>query len=190
MNKTWQFLSALILAGLSAFPAEIGKPFMTVYPSKEIGGHVQNWAIIQDRRGVMYIGDGFGVQEFDGSTWRLILSPNESFGRSLAIDAKGRIYVGSSGMLGYLAPDDFGSMQYMSLLDYIKPEDRTFNYVWTVQATHEGIYFQTRERLFRFSPVAADADPKISAEPWQVKVWKPDDNFGYTFWTGQSLVSA
>ena len=116
----------LILYLVTAGAQEIGKPFMTTFSSKEINGHVQNWSMVQDRRGVMYIGDGFGVQEYDGSTWRLIESPNESFARSIAIDADGRIYVGSSAMMGYLEPDKTGTMRYVSLLDFIKPEDQGF----------------------------------------------------------------
>ena len=176
----------IVFSAYTAHAQETGKPFMTIFPSKDINGHVQNWAIMQDRRGVMYIGDGFGVQEYDGSTWRLILSPNESFGRSLAIDDNGRIFVGSSGMLGYLEPDKVGTMRYVSLLDYIKPEDQVFNYVWSAHATPDGVYFQTRERLFLFHHPAT-ADPGKPSNSWDVKVWKPQENFGYTFWIDKTL---
>ena len=86
-------LSLWIFAGVLS-SAETGKPFMSIYTSKEIEGHTQYWAIEQDDRGVMYIGDGYGIQEFDGSSWRMIINPNHSFGRSLCKDANGRIYAG------------------------------------------------------------------------------------------------
>ncbi len=183
MKKNLLLFCVLLLAGQSAYPDETGRPFMTMYTSKEIEGHTQFWAMAQDDRGIMYIGDGYGVQEFDGSTWRLILPPNHSFGRSLAKDVNGRIYVGSSGMLGYLEADDRGIMQYRSLLEFIKPEDRLFNYVWSVQTTPVGIYFQTNERLFRFCP----NPPADSAQNWEVQVWHPEGRFGYTFWIDQTL---
>ena len=63
MNKVVIFLGVLILLRLIAYPTETGKPFMTFYTAKETGGHFQNWSFIQDDRGVMYIGNGFGVQE-------------------------------------------------------------------------------------------------------------------------------
>jgi len=178
-----RMLLLLLLLGTTARPAETGRPFMSVYPSKEFGGHTQFWAIEQDDRGVLYIGDGYGVQEFDGTSWRLILNANHSFARSFAKDEKGRIYVGSSGMLGYLEADAAGAMQYRSLLDYIAPEDRQFNYVWSTQVTPAGIYFQTNERLFRFEPAPA-AD---SAGGWRVRVWRPVQQFGYSFWIDQTL---
>lgn len=45
-----------------------GLPFTSFYPAKETGGYFQNWGITQDKRGIMYVGNGFGVQEFDGSS--------------------------------------------------------------------------------------------------------------------------
>ncbi len=176
-------LLILLLLGAIAHAAETGMPFMTVYPSKEFGGHTQFWSIEQDKRGLMYIGDGYGIQEFDGANWRLIINANHTFGRSLSRDENGRIYAGSSAMLGYLAADERGEMQYCSLMEYIKPEDRQFNYVWSVQATREGIYFQTNERLFRFHPPESGA----AAGVWTVDVWRPQELFGYTFWLDQTL---
>jgi signal transduction histidine kinase len=181
MNKN-RFLLFLLLV-FSIHTAESGQPFMTIYTSKEIEGHTQFWAMEQDNRGVMYIGDGYGVQEFDGSNWRAIINPNHSFGRSLDKDAHGRIYVGSSGMLGYLDADQNGQMYYRSLMEFLKPEDQVFNYVWSVQATSAGIYFQTHEKLFRFRPEIV----KDGTEHWNVDVWRARNLFGYTFWFDQTL---
>ena len=204
MKKALSFFVMILLLSHNAEAVETGKPFATTYTAKEIGGHLQNWAFLQDRRGVIYLGSGFGVHEFDGSTWRLILAPNESFGRSLTMDDSGRIYVGCSSMFGYLAPDAAGSLRFVSLYDYIAPEDRVFSYVWCTLATPDGIYFLTRERLFRFrqtgplsgetasdSPASgAAAGASASAAPgkaWEVKVWRSPALFGYMFWRDQGL---
>ncbi len=63
-----------MLCFLVYFPlqAQTGKPFIHNYTSKEYKAHVQNWSIAQDSRGVMYIGNGDGILEFDGTSWRLI----------------------------------------------------------------------------------------------------------------------
>ncbi|MCI0516112.1 hypothetical protein L0128_23105, partial [candidate division KSB1 bacterium] len=187
MNKTLLVWGILMCLGRALYPAETGRPFMTLFPSKATGGHIQNWMMTQDDRGVIYVGNGYGIQEFDGATWRMILSPNQSFARTFAKDTDGRIYVGSSGMLGYLEADDQGLMQYRSLLEYIRPEDRIFSYVWTVQATPAGIYFQAKERLFRFRRIASQTDSQTATENWQVQVWRPRTGFSYTFWLDQTL---
>lgn len=183
---TKKFLMSFIVLVMSAVPihpAETGKPFMTLYTAKETGGHFQNWAIAQDNRGVIYIGNGFGVQEFDGSTWRIIASPNRSSARCFAKDSTGRIYVGSLANFGYLAADRQGSMHYVSLINYLTPEDQAFNYIRTVQATAQGIYFQAQDILFRFHPKTT----KDGSEDWEVNVWRSEGNFSYTFLIDQIL---
>ena len=101
---------------------EEGRPFIRAYRPEDVGGGGQNWAIVQDRRGVIYVGSTSGVLEFDGSTWRLIESPDRGVVRSLAISEDGRIYVGCNGEFGYLAPDGTGELHYVSLLDHV-PQD-------------------------------------------------------------------
>lgn len=57
---------------------------------------IQNWAIAQDERGVMYFGNNSGLLEFDGSAWRLYELPTKGIVRAIYISEDGRIYVGST----------------------------------------------------------------------------------------------
>jgi signal transduction histidine kinase/ligand-binding sensor domain-containing protein len=152
---------------------EEGRPFITSYSTDETGGDLQTWEIVQDNRGVMYFGSSPGVLEFDGSSWRMIETNNKTMVRSLGIDQNGRVYVGCINDFGYLAPDSIGILRFESLLKYVNPEDRSFSYVWTTIITDHGIYFQSREKLFRF---------QVNGDSWKVKVWKPDGQYGFAFW--------
>lgn len=184
MNKRLLFFGVLLLLSSTVYPAETGKPFMSLYSSTQTGGHNSNWALAQDNRGIMYIGNGYGIQEFDGVTWRLIRISNGSFVRSFAKDSSGCIYAGSATEFGYLQADENGVMQYISLIDQLPAEDRGFNYVWSTHAAPEGIYFQARERLFRFQRQPASKDD------WQIKIWRPknpNDYFIYAFYLDQTL---
>ncbi len=190
MNRIVLFLGVLLVAGQAAFGvemAETGKPLMTVYTAKETDGHSQNWAFMQDDRGVMYIGNGYGVQEFDGSSWRLILAPNRSFARSFAKDSAGRIYVGSGAELGYLETGDCGDVKYVSLLDYINERDRALTTVMSIQVTPEGIYFQSLERLFRFRQVLLQNNSGQKQTTWEVKTWEPQNAFRGAHWMDEAL---
>jgi len=130
---------------------EEGRPLIRAYRPEEVGGEGQNWAIVQDRRGVIYVGSQSGILEFDGANWRLIESPQRNVVRSLAISEDGRIYVGSSGEFGYLAPDGTGELHYVSLLDHVPQDARQFSDVWRAFATPSGVIFQSEERIFRWA---------------------------------------
>jgi len=143
---------------------EAGRPFVHKYLPKDYGAPEQNWAVVQDNRGVMYVGNNVGVLEYDGAYWRLIRVPNKTVVRSLAKDGAGRIYVGAVGELGYLAPDGSGNMQYVSLLDQVPADNREFADVWRTLVTPEGIYFQSPQYLFRWAG-------------GRMRVWKPTTRF-------------
>jgi len=116
--STW--VAAQSPTARNAAHGEIGMPFIRNYNPKEYGAHAQNWTITQDRRGVMYFGNGSGVLEYDGVSWRLLQLPNKANVRALALSEDGnRIYAGASGDFGYFAPDSMGRMRYVPLLPFV-----------------------------------------------------------------------
>jgi signal transduction histidine kinase/CheY-like chemotaxis protein len=152
-------LLALACAGLSfaqaassatPHPAEVGMPILESHSYKEFGDYPQIWAVMQDRRGVMYLGvSGGEMAEYDGVSWRRIDVGMEII-RSMAMDDAGRIWVGGNGGFGYLAPDAKGSQSYVSLLDQVPEKDRNFTDVWQTLVTPQGMFFRSYEELFRW----------------------------------------
>lgn len=119
--KSFRIILLLVLSSLSSMGQinKLGNPMIRNYTPEEYTAAEQNWSVIQDNRGVMYVGNGEnGVLEYDGRTWRKIPIPNNSEVRSLAKDDEGIIYVGAIGEFGYLKPDKNGAMQYVSLNSY------------------------------------------------------------------------
>ena len=143
---------------------EAGRPFVRHYLPREYGALEQNWAIAQDDRGVVYVGNNAGLLEYDGTSWRLITVPNRSVVRSLVNDGHGRIYLGAVNDFGYLAPGEGGATRFVSLLQHVPPENRAFGDVWRTLLAPDGIYFQSQQYLFRW------ADGRI-------RVWKPLSRF-------------
>ncbi len=157
-----------------AFIGENGLYPTTNYNTKTYHAAPQNWAFIQDRRGVLYIANNQGILEYDGVSWRLIKVKNETNVRSLTIDKNGKIYVGANGEFGFLEPDSRGSMRYVSLLANLNKKDRDFSDVWNTLSTNDGIYFQTENKIFRW-------DEK------NIKVWNAEKSFHRIFYVNAHL---
>ncbi len=147
---------------------EIGIPYLRNYSPKEYDADVQNWTIVQDKRGVMYFGNNAGILEYDGVSWRLIQTTNRSAVRSLAVGNDGKIYVGAQGEIGYLLPNSIGQLQYISLRDSVPTEYRDFADIAKIYATTAGVYFQALDRVFRWSN-------------HRMQTWKPTDSFHLSF---------
>ena len=141
---------------------EEGRPLARIYTPAEYGGSPQNWAIVQDARGVIYVGSGGGVLEYDGVSWRLIETGKRTTVRSLAIAADGRIYVGAVSDLGYLAPDASGTLSFVSLHEQIPEAARRYGDVWRTFALGDGVYFQTEAAIFRYASGSMRVWPSTS----------------------------
>lgn len=108
----------------------------------------KNSAIVQDKRGIMYFGNDEGILEYDGIRWKLYYVANETPVQSLAIDKNGRIYVGAVDEFGYLLPNEYGELKYVSLLEYLDDSLKNFKEIWYIYATDHGVYFQSTEYIF------------------------------------------
>ncbi len=146
------FLSiSALLNQTSAFGYnQIGESFIKYFSPKEYHASYQNWCVIQDKNGLMYFGNNNGILEYDGNTWRLIKTPNNSIVRSLCTDSTGRIYAAASSDFGYLAPDSIGKLQFYSLLKYLDSKYRKFGDVWDVAAGQNGVYYKTQDKIFKW----------------------------------------
>jgi hypothetical protein len=121
----------------------------------------QNWYILQDKCGVIYVANQSGLLEFDGVSWKEIKIPNLT-ARSIAIDDSGTIYVGGKDEIGFFAPDKKGTLTYQSLVRHLDGSKRNFGNVWKTHWTKEGIYYWTSKFLFRW-----DSNSR------QMNVWEP-----------------
>ncbi len=153
MNWRGSLLPGLILIVGTLLPAqeqELGAPVITNYETEQFKALSQNWAAVQDRRGIMYFANNAGILEFDGQHWRLIPVPGNATVRDLTFGPDGTIFYGSVDDFGYLAASPTGSVFAVSLGEKIPKDARAFADVWQVASAADGIYFLTRSRIFRF----------------------------------------
>jgi len=127
----------------------IGQPFIQNYSTKDYSAEYQNWAIAQDKRGVLFFGNNRGLLEYDGSIWRISQMQNKSAIRSIAIDTDGKIYVGTLGEFGYLQSNSAGKYEYFSLSNRLK--NIKFNETWKTFVTKAGVFFFAgRSMIFHY----------------------------------------
>lgn len=154
---------------------ETGMPRMQVFTDDDYGAARQNWALTEDQRGVIYVGNVDGVVlSFDGARWRSTPVADSATVRSLATDPDGRVYVGTVGNFGYLGSDENGRRQFVSLLDRVPPQQREFADVWSIFTVDDAVYFSAFAGLFR---IADD----------EVQVWEPDTSFHLSFQIGERI---
>jgi hypothetical protein len=155
---------------------ESGRYHHRNYSSKEYGQDFQNWAVLQDKNGVMVFANGNGVMTYDGKSWTLIETPTESVIRSMAMDDAGKIYVGALDDFGFLKRGATGALEYESLLPLIKPDQQKMGNIWSTQVNKGVAWFDSETGLFSWN-----------GERVQFWKWPNPDAFHKTFFWNNIL---
>jgi hypothetical protein len=128
-----------------------GNPYILNYNSADHHANPFSYSIIQSRSGLVYVGNLWGLIEFDGYWWRRIRIKQASSGVSLAEDKNGTIFVGGRGEFGYLEPDNTGSLIYKSLIDLLPEKDKQFSDVWRTYCINGKVFFASFEKIFIYN---------------------------------------
>ena len=166
---------------LVAQPLEAGAPLITSLKPKagNNASGLQVWAITEDDRGILYVGNNAGVVEYDGVDWRVLPVRNHSTVRSLSRGPDGTIYVGAQNEVGFLRPAGDGAVEYVSLFEHLPAKERRFADVWKTYATEHGVFFQTYRSLLLW-----DGQQFLS--------WRPQEggSFHFSYWVAGELLIA
>jgi len=161
MLVSWYFLSGISsLVFAQNQPSFQGLPFVTNYEALSYQAGIQNFDIIQDDLGRIFVANNLGLLEFDGKTWSRY-GLNYTKVRSAFLGADKRIYVGSQADFGYLDNNESGDLIYTSLADSLPDNLKDFDETWRVFGSGDLIYFCTFTRIYTYDGKVVHAiDPK------------------------------
>ncbi|MDG5767741.1 ATP-binding protein [Balneolales bacterium ANBcel1] len=141
--------AALDLGMLSAVPDVRGQIYEQTWSGHDYQGAPQNWDMLQDDDGFIYIANSSGVLIYDGSDWNLVELNRQRPARSLTFGDDGRIYVSGLNEIGYLEPDSLGRPEYHSLM-HLVPDNIAINNVWDVYSIDGGVIFNANDFLLQW----------------------------------------
>ncbi len=162
-------VAMLVAASLGAAESERGRVGVRTLRPRDLEARgakagPQNFAVVEDHRGLVYLANNLGVVELDQHAARLITLPHRAPALSLDLDRNNRVWVGGTANLGYLAPSEQGELTFVSLLERVPAAARDFGDVWQTSVARDGIYFRTPTHLLRWNGRA-------------MQVWTAPDGF-------------
>jgi len=111
------------------------------------GSGNQNWTISQDKNQYIYAANNEGLLEYNGASWKLYPSPNESIIRAVHTIGN-RIYTGCYMEFGYWERQTNGLLLYTSLSYPIKDKLIEDEHFWTIINIDQWVVFQSFNRLY------------------------------------------
>lgn len=142
---------AILICNLAFGQNPIGLPDIINYEKTTYGAGTQNWAIQQDKNGILYFANNEGLLSFDGTFWKTYPISNKTIVRSLVIAPDNKIYVGAQGDFGYFSPAVNGKLQYQSLLDLVPAKDKLFADIWDIVADDKAVFFRAEKKIFKLA---------------------------------------
>lgn len=155
MKKIINIILIILLSQFSFSQVKIKNlgtiPFIKNYTPEQYNAARQNWAGVQDKRGLLYFGNSNGsVIEFDGQNWNLI-NISESSITALNVDYNNKIYIGGDNVIGYLMPSKNGSLAFKSIKNKLPNNFKSFEKIWDIFITEDStIFFQTFNEIFLY----------------------------------------
>lgn len=128
----------------------IALPEIVNYSKLDYNAGTQNWAIVQDKKGIIYVANDEGLLSFDGNFWRKYATPASSTVRSLAIASDGKIYAGSQGEIGFFQPGKDGILHYTSLNNLLPASEKDFTDIWNVVIYKDAVFFRSFKKIMQF----------------------------------------
>src|SRR5258705_5056076 len=138
----------LLIAGEANAQNTIALPDIVNYSKQAYDAGPANWGICQDKKGIIYVANDEGLLTFDGSFWKRYFMPSSATIRSLALAPDGKLFVGSSGEIGFFEADQNGLLRYTSLNSMIPDSEKDFTEVWNVVIHGDAVFFRPYKRIF------------------------------------------
>ncbi|GIZ10527.1 triple tyrosine motif-containing protein [Flavobacterium sp. UMI-01] len=135
------------LFSITLFAQEL--PPIVKYAPTTYGAGNQNWMISQDSQQFILFANNEGLLEFNGSSWQLYPSPNETIIRSVKVIGD-KIYTGSYMEFGFWKHMNDGKLKYQSLSASIKKYIRDDEQFWNILHYDHWVIFQSLDRIYVF----------------------------------------
>ncbi|WP_339659681.1 triple tyrosine motif-containing protein [uncultured Polaribacter sp.] len=131
-----------------AFTQEL--PPINVFSAENYGAANQNWAITQASNKFIYVANNEGLLEYNGASWLLYPTPNETIMRSVK-SFKDKIYTGFFMDFGFWKKNDFGLLEYTSIVKEHNIKMLEDEQIWEIFELDGWMIFKSLERIYLFN---------------------------------------
>lgn len=146
INKSFFKVFLLVLASISFGYAQELPPVVKFTQNMYAAGN-QNWMVAQDKNDLLFFANNDGLLEFNGSSWTLYPSPNETIMRSVKVVGS-KIYTGCYMEFGYWTKQPNNQLQYQSLSSKIKSKILDDEQFWNILSYDQWIIFQSLDQIY------------------------------------------
>ena len=137
----------LFLLGM-VFSQEL--PPINSFKTDDYGAENQNWSISQADNNFIYVANNKGLLEYNGATWQLYETPNETIMRSVKA-YKNLVFTGFYMGFGYWEKNEFGVLKYNSIVDTENVKMLDDEQIWDILELEGWMLFKSLQRIYLYN---------------------------------------
>lgn len=140
----------------SSFNPEIGNLFVKNYSRSFLNSTAGNWCLLQDKDGVMYIGNtADGVIVYDGQRLTRVLDekgvPKRGLARDLVKDSRHTVYTAIGTLeFGYIEKNAKGESVYHPLSNVLDKKDEVTSVIWGIVMKNDTAFIQSEKKVYLY----------------------------------------
>ena len=142
------FILVFSIVSLHSFSQAL--PPITSFSTKDYSAENQNWDISQSANKFIYIANNKGLLEYNGFHWKLYPTPNETIMRSVKV-FEDKIFTGSYMDFGYWKKDNYGDLQFFSIVKEQKITMLEDEQIWSILELDGWLIFRSLERIYLYN---------------------------------------
>ena len=147
-------------------------PPINTFSTEDYGAENQNWAITQTSNKFIYVANNEGLLEYNGSSWQLYPTPNETIMRSVK-SLGNKIFTGFYKGFGYWEKNHFGTLEFTSIVLSSKIEMLEDEQIWQIEELDGWMLFKSLQRIYLYN-LESKVVKIINAEKTITKISKLD----------------
>jgi ligand-binding sensor domain-containing protein len=156
--------------------AQEGSYYINNYSPSAYAAGDQNWGIIQDSLGRLFVANVDAVMMYDGKYWQTILIKEGKTVSSISKTSNNTILVGGEGDFGYLNFGNSGKIKYNSLSASLPQKENEFGKIWAIHTIDSNRFYCANEKIFWYKGNNLQ------------KVFKPTGEKFHTFFTVENTL--
>ena len=144
------FIVAFCFLGKFISFAQEGSYYVNNYAPSAYGAGDQNWGIVQDSLGRLFVANNDAVMMYDGKYWQITEVLEGKAVTSISKTSSNVILVGAAGEFGYLNSKNEGKIKYVSLSSLLPEKEKEFSQIWAVHSIDSNQFYCANEKIFWF----------------------------------------
>jgi len=125
--------------------------FSRNYVPKDYGAGANNFGVVQDKKGIIYVANDNGILIYNGLHWLLCSRNDEVTITSIFSSKSGDIYFGSKdGDFGMVQQAQNGKFIYYSLANNLKEAEKPQESIKHIVSLNDAVYFLSADKLIEY----------------------------------------